>query len=176
MSIKLFVLRCGSDDPRKSTALKLVRKGIAQKAQISELPKCCVLLTVYSSKVLSPQDRELVRKCGIAVIDSSWRSDMGIIENISKNWAGPKRVLPALVAGNPINYGHVSLLSSAEALAAALYITGFLEESLNVLSQFKWGQTFLYLNRELLESYRKASTVEELLDVQAEFLKSRNLV
>ncbi|MEM0065681.1 MAG: DUF367 family protein [Sulfolobales archaeon] len=176
MNVKLFVLRCGSDDPRKSTALKLVRKGLAQRAQIDELPKCCVLLTVYSSKVLSPQDRELVKKCGIAVIDSSWRSDLGVMENLSKSWRGPKRILPALIAGNPINYGRISLLSSAEAIAAALYITGFLEESLNVLSQFKWGQTFLYLNRELLESYRRASTVEELLNIQEEFLKSRNLV
>ncbi|MEM1623453.1 MAG: DUF367 family protein [Sulfolobales archaeon] len=176
MNVKLFVLRYGSDDPRKSTALKLVRKGLAQRARISELPRCCVLLTIYSSKVLSPQDRELVRKCGIAVIDSSWRRDMEFVENLSKRWRGPKRILPALIAGNPVNYGSISLLSSAEAIAAALYITGFIEESLNVLSQFKWGQTFLYLNRELLESYRRASTVEELLNIQEEFLKSRNVI
>lgn len=176
MSVRVYVLRCGSDDPRKSTGLKLVRKGIALRARLSELPKCCVLLTVFSSEVFSPQDRELVERCGLAVIDSSWKGDMDLIESVSKNWRGPKRILPALVAGNPINYGHVSLLSSAEAIAAALYIAGYLEESLSVLSQFKWGQTFLDLNRDLLESYRRALTVGELLKIQSEFLKSRNLL
>lgn len=176
MRVRVYVVRLGSDDPKKSTALKLVRKGLAIRARLSELPRCCALLTVFSNKVLSPQDRELVEKCGIAVIDSSWRSDMKAIEDASASWRGPKRILPALVAGNPVNYGRVSLLSSAEAVAAALYISGFVEEALRVLSQFKWGHTFLSLNQELLESYRKALDAEEVLKIQSEFLKERNLI
>lgn len=176
MRIKVYVIRHGSDDPRKSTALKLVKKGLATKAQLNELPKCCVLLTIFSNEVLSPQDGELIEKCGIAVIDASWKSDMKVIESISNSWRGSKRILPALIAGNPINYGHVSMLSSAEAIAAALYISGFIEEALRILSQFKWGHTFLDLNRELLESYRRAPAIEEIAKIQTEFLRSRNLV
>ncbi len=176
MRVGLYVLRYGSDDPTRSTALKLVRKGLATRATLGELPRCCVLLTVFSDRVLSPQDRELVEKCGVAVVDSSWRRDMRVIERVSKSWKGPKRILPALVTGNPVNYGRISLLSSAEAIAAALYITGFVEEALRVLSQFKWGHTFLDLNRDLLESYRSASSAEEVLRIQTEFLKSRNVL
>ncbi|MCS7099104.1 MAG: DUF367 family protein [Sulfolobales archaeon] len=175
MRVSVYVLRYGSDDPRRSTALKLVRKGLAARARLSDLPRCCVLLTVFSDRVFSPEDRVLVEKCGIAVVDSSWRSDLDVIEAISRSWRGPKRVLPALVAGNPVNYGAVSLLSSAEAIAAALYISGLAEEAARVLSQFKWGRTFLELNRELLESYRRARSVEDVLKIQREFLESRGM-
>jgi pre-rRNA-processing protein TSR3 len=176
MRVKVYVLRFGSDDPEKSTALKLVRKGLAIRASISEIPGCSILLTVFSSTVLSPLDRELIGKCGLTVIDSSWKRDIKVIKDISDSWKGPKRILPALMAGNPINYGHVSLLSSAEAVAAALYIAGFIEESFEVLSMFKWGNTFLNLNKDLLESYRKAESPSEVLNVQLEFLKSRKLI
>ncbi|MCX8184632.1 MAG: DUF367 family protein [Sulfolobales archaeon] len=172
----VYVLRYGSDDPEKSTALKLVRKRLAVRARLSELSKCCVLLTVFSDRVFSPEDRELVEKCGIAVVDSSWKSDMELVERVSNSWRGPKRVLPALIAGNPVNYGVISLLSSAEAIAAALYISGYVDEAIRVLSQFKWGMTFLELNRELLELYRRAPSVREVLEIQNEFLKSRNVI
>lgn len=176
MRVKIYVLRIGSDDPGKSTALKLVRKGLAIKASINEVPKCCVLLTVFSNIVFSPLDKELVEKCGLAVVDSSWKKDIKIIEGISNTWRGPKRILPALMAGNPVNYGRISLLSSAEAIAAALYIAGFVDEALKVLSLFKWGDTFLALNKDLLESYRKARSLDEIFNIQLEFLKSRNLL
>ncbi len=176
MCVKVYVLRFGSDDPGKSTALKLVRKGLAIKASINEVPRCCVLLTVFSNTIFSPLDRELIEKCGLAVVDSSWKRDIKVIEDISNTWRGPKRILPALIAGNPINYGYVSLLSSAEAVAAALYIAGFIDEALKVLSLFKWGNTFLALNKDLLESYRNARSLDEIVNIQLEFLKSRNLI
>jgi len=177
LRVRVYVIRAGSDDPRKSTGLKLVRKGLAEKVSPGRaLPSCTVLLTVFSEEVLSPLDRDLASKCGIAVIDSSWKEDIETIRRLSDAWRGPKRILPALVAGNPVNYGRLSLLSSAEAVAAALYIVGYREESLRVLSLFKWGETFLNLNRELLEAYSRASSVEEVLRVQRDFLASRGIV
>ena len=172
--VRIYVVRCGSDDPRRSTALKLVRKGLALKVPLSEAPRCGVLLTVFSERVLSPGDRDLVERCGVIVVDSSWKRDMEIIERLSRSWRGPRRILPALIAGNPTNYGRVSMLSSAEAIAAALYITGFVEESQRVLSQFKWGRVFLELNKDLLEAYRRAPSVDEVLNIQAAFLRSRD--
>ena len=177
LRVRVYVIRAGSDDPRKSTGLKLVRKGFAERIPPGRsLPPCTVLLTVFSEEVLSPLDRDLVSKCGVAVIDSSWKEDIEVIRRLSTAWRGPRRILPALVAGNPINYGRISLLSSAEAVAAALYIVGYPEESLRVLSLFKWGKTFLDLNRELLEAYSRASSVDEVLRIQRDFLASRGLV
>jgi len=173
---RVYVIRAGSDDPRRSTGLKLVRKGLAERVPPGwALPPCTILLTVFTDTILSPLDRDLVSKCGVAVIDSSWKEDIETIRRLSTAWRGPKRILPALVAGNPINYGRVSLLSSAEAVAAALYIVGYQEEALKVLSLFKWGETFLNLNRELLEAYSRASSVEEVAKIQRNFLTSRGI-
>jgi len=176
LRVRVYVIRVGSDDPRRSTGLKLVRKGLAERVPPGwALPPCTVLLTVFTDAMLSPLDRDLVSRCGIAVIDSSWKEDVETIRRLSAAWRGPRRILPALVAGNPVNYGRVSLLSSAEAVAAALYIVGYREEALRVLSLFKWGETFLDLNGELLEAYSRASSVEEIARIQREFLASRGL-
>lgn len=83
-------------------------------------------------------------------IDCSWNRAQPVFE---KNIRGQNRKLPPLLAGNPINYGIISRLSTAEALAAALIITGFREQGEKILSLFKWGPTFLSLNAEPLISY-----------------------
>ena len=76
-----------------------------------------------------------------------------------------------MLAGNPTNYAVRGKLSTAEALAAALFITGFATEAQRVLSLFKWGPTFLALNREPLEAYAEAS-LSNLPKVEAEFFDS----
>ncbi len=80
--------------------------------------------------------------------------------------------MPLLFAGNPVNFGKPTKLSTVEALAAALYIAGFKEEATKLLSIFKWGHTFLEINSERLEDYAKAQNSTEVVEMQRRFMES----
>lgn len=84
------------------------------------------------------------------------------------------RLLPFLIAANPINYGKPCKLSCVEAIAAAMMITGFKEEAKFYLSKFSWGHSFLSLNEELLELYGKCQSSQEILDVQKKYLEDND--
>jgi len=84
---------------------------------------------------------------------------------LSHHVRGTSRCLPILLAGNPTNYAKATKLSTAEALAGALYITGFKEEAKKVLSIFIWGHTFFELNAELLDEYATAKDSTEIVQM-----------
>jgi len=133
------------------------------------LPKGAVILNPYSKIAFSPADRERIEKHGLAALDFSWEHAE---KPLMKNVRGASRCLPYLVAGNPVNFACPTKLSTAEALAAALYIAGFKEEALKLLSIFKWGHTFIELNKERLEEYAKARNSSEVIELQRQFLKN----
>lgn len=81
------------------------------------------------------------------------------------------RLLPYLVATNPVNYGKPWKLNCAEALAAIFYITGFPEHGEALLGKFKWGHAFNKVNGGLLTRYAKCKDSAEVLQVQNEYLK-----
>jgi pre-rRNA-processing protein TSR3 len=81
-----------------------------------------------------------------------------------------RRALPFLVAANPVNFGKPCVLSSVEALAAALYIIGEKERAAELLSKVSWGIRFLEVNREPLDLYTSAKDSTEIIKIQELFI------
>lgn len=169
-NLKIFVYHAGQCDPKKCTALKLKRHGLVYLVrQIKLLPRGAVILNPFSKIAFSPADRGRIEKYGLAALDFSWEHAE---KPLMKNVKGASRCLPYLLAGNPVNFSCPTKLSTVEALAAALYIAGFKEEAYKLLSIFKWGHTFIELNREMLEEYAKAKNSREVVGKQKSFLES----
>ena len=145
---KLFCLRFKGKDmgcsPKKCTAVKLNNLGL-----LCLIPKItgklnkAVLLNPFTQNELSIKDRPLALKFGIVVIDCSWKKVLDFKGFNALN----SRKLPPLIAANPINYGKWEKLSSMEAIAAALFITGFNDHAELLLSKFSWGMQFKELNQ-----------------------------
>jgi pre-rRNA-processing protein TSR3 len=131
------------------------------------MPKHNILLNPISRKALSPEDRITIENIGLTALDCSWKD----AQRLHKlRLLGEQRALPYLVAANPTNYGHPTMLSTAEAIAAALYITGFQEQAKKIMSIFKWGPHFLELNYEPLEAYAKAENSQEVVSIQNQYM------
>lgn len=153
-------------DPRKCTTKKLARFGmIAVYASARRSPSDGVLLYPGAETVLSREDVPAAETSGLGVLDTSWKS--GPFPPLTRHC---QRALPYLVAANPVNYGKPAILSSVEALAAALIILGRWEQANLILSKFAWGGQFLALNREPLAEYAKARTRMDMLEAQALFV------
>lgn len=166
--VRIVVYQAGQCDPKKCTALKLGRHGLVRIVpQMRFLPKRALVLNPFSQIAFSPADRSRVERCGLAALDCSWEHAEKVLR---KHARGTSRCLPILVAGNPTNYAQPTKLSTAEALSAALYMTGFKDESEKLLSVFKWGHTFFDLNREMLEGYAKAKDSTEVVEIQQRYI------
>ena len=166
--VRIVVYNARQCDPKKCTALKLKRFGLArQVVQQRFLPKRAVVLNPFSETAFSPADRERVEQFGLVGLDCSWEHAEKVL---LKHVRGTSRCLPILVAGNPVNFGKPTKLTTVEALAAALYIAGFRDQAKELLSIFKWGGTFLEINRERLETYANAKNSTEVVSFQKGFM------
>jgi len=146
--MKLQVLMFYQDDPKKCTAAKMVKFGLAQN--IKKIGSRGLVLDPFSEKTLLPKDKSLIHS--IIGIDCSWNlADQAF----SKNFAGIKRKLPPLFAGNPFNYSKLNKLTTVEELAASLFIIDSKKQAMELLDKFKWGHTFYELNQNLLDEYSK---------------------
>jgi len=131
----------------------------------SALPRGAVLLTPEAGRALSPADGPRAERRGLAIVDVSWKR--GTFPPVPQAVA---RALPYLLAANPVNYGKPFVLSSVEALAAALVIFGRGEEARTILSKFTWGGQFLTLNREPLDAYASATDSVAVVRAQGDFI------
>jgi len=166
--VRIVVYHAGQCDAKKCTALKLKRHGLVRLvAQIRLLPKRAVVLNPFSKIAFSPADRQRIEKFGLVALDCSWEHAENVMR---KRVRGTSRCLPILIAGNPVNFGKPTKLTTVEALVAALSIAGFKEKASQLLSIFKWGHTFVELNQERLENYAKAKDSTEIIELQARFI------
>ena len=155
-------------DPKKCSTLKLKRHNLVHVVhRVRELPRGAVLLNPFSPKAFSPEDKTRLTKRGLSALDCSWVHAQEVFGDSSR-WVS--RCLPYLVAANPVNFGVPTKLSTVEALAAALYISGFREQAEQLLSKFKWGPQFINLNRALLEGYATAKDSAGVVGIQKQFL------
>lgn len=155
-------------DPKKCSGRKLSRLGLV-KCLKNKQKFPGIVLTPTATHCLSNADKDIMDTKGIAIVDCSWAQ----IDDTPLAALKPKygRLLPFLVAANPINYGHPCQLSCVEAIAAAMYIVGYKELGSHYLSKFSWGHSFLELNKELLDLYTQCSSGAEIIKVQTEYIE-----
>lgn len=154
-------------DPKKCSGRKLERLHLIKSLKIKQkFPG--LVLTPTGDRCVSPQDAAIIASKGIAVVDCSWaRIDETPIAALKPQHG---RLLPFLVAANPINYGRPFQLSCVEAIAAAMYITGYKKIARNYLEKFSWGHSFLELNEEILEIYVKCSDSKSVVEEQNKYI------
>ncbi|XP_067670738.1 18S rRNA aminocarboxypropyltransferase-like isoform X2 [Haliotis asinina] len=154
-------------DPKKCSGRKLGRLGYVRTLRLQQRFDG-IVLTPVGTRCVSPEDSDIIAQSGLAVVDCSWAK----LEDtpFSKMKAGHPRLLPYLIAVNPINYGRPCKLSCVEAYAAAFYLTGFKELGTILLSKFKWGNNFYKVNEALLERYVACKTSAEIVQVQQDYL------
>ncbi|CBK23127.2 uncharacterized protein [Blastocystis hominis] len=155
-------------DAKKCTGRKLERLGYLKAIRVN-VPFHGLVLSPFGTKAVSIEDLDVIKQYGTSAIDCSWARIDEIPLGKLKN--GVHRLLPFLVAANPVNYGKPSKLTCAEAIAATLYIVGLKEDALTILKPFKWGCQFISLNYELLEGYSKCKSGAEVIEFQNAYME-----
>lgn len=154
-----LIIHHNEDDPKKCTARKLKKFGLARFVGYSSRDA----VVLYPTSVIRIS-REDSRFRYLMAIDVSWEN----IEKYRFNMINT-RSLPYLLAANPVNYGKPFKLSTVEALAAAYYIMGYANISFKLLEKFSWGLNFIQLNRGPLDDYSNAKNSDEVLEMEKQY-------
>jgi len=160
--MRIQILMLNQDDPKKCTAVKLVKFNLASK--ILKTSKNTLVLDPYAKKTLLPSDRKITNS--LTAIDCSWNNAE---QTFIKNFLGTKRKLPPLFAGNPVNYSKLGKLTTVEAICGSLFILGYDNLAKKLLDKFKWGHTFFDLNKNLLSDYGHAESETQISSILKEY-------
>ena len=103
-TLKLFFYDGKQCDPKKCSGRRLAKFDLAKQVKrIAHIPSCTMVLMPTTDKVISRDDLELARRCGIAVLDLSRKASGDKFPKSIK--MSRQRALPFLVAANPVNFG-----------------------------------------------------------------------
>lgn len=155
-------------DPKRCSGNKLVKMN-----KITALKKGKhfngIILSPKGEISISPMDKEHIERFGIDLIDCSWAQ----LDKVNFKILPKKhnRLLPFLVATNPVNYGKPYKLNCVEAMSAALYICDFKEDAADLFECFSYGNEFFKINGELLDLYSQCKDSSEIVKTQNEYLE-----
>ena len=167
--MKLIVYHADEDDPKKCSAKKLHKFGFVKlEKKIRKTPRDAILLNPFAEKSLSKEDLKIAEKNGMLAVDCSWKNAEKSFDFLDKRC--DSRALPFVVAANPVNYGKPFKLTTLEAFATAVYILGDTEKAEGMLNLYKWGPSFLTLNKEPLEDYRNAKNSSEIIEIMKQYM------
>ena len=172
VALNLHSLWLAQDDPKKNTAVISSRRGdIILHKTISSIPKRGIILEPLCGKIFGPEDHHILREKNgsLVALDCSWKQIEESVSKVMKRTRLMPRMLPLLLAANPVNWGKPGKLSTIEALAAATYLVGNKQQAIDILGGFRWGNRFIELNSEPLNDYVEAKSSKELVDMQFEF-------
>ena len=178
MTLKVHSLWLAQDDKKKNTAVISSKRGdIVLHRKVSTLPKKGIILEPLCGKIFGPEDHDLLTKKNgsLVALDCSWKQIEPSVGKVMRQTRLQGRMLPLLLAANPVNWGKPGKLSTIEALAAAVYLTGNQGQAIDLLSGFSWGERFLQLNKEPLDEYAAAKSSKELVELQFEFFDIEHL-
>jgi len=155
-------------DPKKCTAKRMMKFGLAKDADIRSIPRGSVILSPFAEQALSPADREHAVRNALVVMDLTWTN----IDEFPRMKGMNERALPFLIASNPVNWGRPMELNSAEAVVAALMILGEKEQASNFAGRFGWGEEFVRINGNMLNDYSNAEDSADVVRIQNEYVAS----
>jgi pre-rRNA-processing protein TSR3 len=168
--IRLLVRFLDEDDPRRCSGRRLLRRGLVRPIGGWErLVPSPITLDPFAAVVLSGGDRARAEAGGILAVDSSWNRISGRSRLLGEGERSPSphaRRLPLLVAGNPQHYGRWTQLTTAEALAAAVYVVGHAPEAETILEGIPGGPAFLEINRARLERFARAPSSQAAVEAE----------
>ena len=176
--IRVHAIWLAQDDPKKNTAVLASKRGdIKLHKNMKNLPKKGIILEPLCGKVFGPEDHDLLttRNGSLVGLDCSWAQIESSVDTVMKKTRLLPRMLPLLLAANPVNWGKPGKLTTAEAISAALYLIGRQEQAREVLGAFRWGERFFELNQQPLDAYSQAKSSSELVDLQFEFFDLEHL-
>ena len=176
-SVPLHIIHLDQDDPKKCTARKMNKFGSAIiHNKIQNSPKRGFLLNPRSKSILGPDDARMINLgSSIVALDCSWKQIDSSLDFISNKTRLTEKTLPIVLAANEVSWGKPGRLSTVEAFAVSLYIMNRKDQAKKILKPFRFGEQFLDLNKEPLNSYASAKNNVELELLQWDYF-DKNIV
>ena len=159
------------NDSKRDSGSKLVRLGMAKTLKVGQ-NYAGIVLSSEAQTVISREDLDIVRLHGVGGVNCSWNQ----LDKVPSRKLGRQRnhrILPFMVAANPVNYGRPFKMNTAEAMAASLYIVGLKQDAHDLMAQFSFGAEFLRLNQDALDAYADAPDAAGVRAVEENMLAEK---